>query len=141
MNERSALCSDASVSGNGTDWLTAARARNAGLTGKVQTNTVGHDVGFLSFPFQAEYNMWDLRSTALICGVTKSPRLETPMTVQGALFSDSQMILPRDIIPSWDVRGVGILVIQLISRYECLFPAICLNEFTKWMLHRWSLTT
>ena len=52
LNSRASLCNDSGL--NGTDWLTEARIWSTPEIPLEAQNTQGHDVGFLSFPFQEE---------------------------------------------------------------------------------------
>lgn len=58
LDERVAMCSNSTLNPantpDGTDWLSLARMWSAPETGMERTNTLGHDVGFVSFPFQDE---------------------------------------------------------------------------------------
>ena len=57
LHTRSALCSSAQTSDNtlnDTDWLDLARSWSASEVALESNNTLGHDVGFVSFPFQDE---------------------------------------------------------------------------------------
>ena len=54
MNERASLCP---TKGDSTDWVKLARAWSSGLIGLETKNTLGHDVGFMSFPFSNELVM------------------------------------------------------------------------------------
>jgi len=52
LNARSLLCPD------GIDWLSLARASTGALVPLETNNTVGHDVGFLSYPFAEEISVF-----------------------------------------------------------------------------------
>ena len=58
LDERAELCSNSTTNANGTrngtDWLSLARAWSAPEIAMERSNTIGHDVGFASFPFQDE---------------------------------------------------------------------------------------
>ncbi|KAF7796909.1 hypothetical protein EIP86_008094 [Pleurotus ostreatoroseus] len=56
LNARAALCPNTSTAQglNGTDWLALAQTWSAAEVPSETNTTVGHDVGFLSFPFADE---------------------------------------------------------------------------------------
>jgi hypothetical protein len=53
MNTRQGLC-PSSGSASGVNWLALGRSESGPLAAIETVNTVEHDVGFISFPFQAE---------------------------------------------------------------------------------------
>lgn len=55
LNTRASLCSEGGL--NETDWLGEARRWSTPEVALETNNTQGHDVGFLSYPFQAEIVM------------------------------------------------------------------------------------
>jgi hypothetical protein len=58
INKRKTLCGVSDANGLGAaDWLTLSRAASSGLIPLETKTTVGHDVGFLSFPFVEELSM------------------------------------------------------------------------------------
>lgn len=59
LNTRLTLCPD-SQGLNATDWLTEARQWSTPEIPLETNNTQGHDVGFLSFPFQEELKVYVL---------------------------------------------------------------------------------
>ncbi|KAH8118301.1 d-4,5 unsaturated-glucuronyl hydrolase-like protein [Phellopilus nigrolimitatus] len=63
LNTRASLCPDDGL--NSTDWLGEARRWSAPETSLESKNTVGHDVGFLSFPFQEELSLDSTNQTAI----------------------------------------------------------------------------
>lgn len=56
MNKRSTICQGNGL--NGTNWLEEARRWSTDELPLETTNTLGHDVGFVSFPFQDELELW-----------------------------------------------------------------------------------
>ncbi|SJL04828.1 uncharacterized protein ARMOST_08199 [Armillaria ostoyae] len=55
LEKRKTLCGATSANGlNAADWVSLGRKTSAGLAALTKTNNVGHDVGFLSFPFVHE---------------------------------------------------------------------------------------
>lgn len=57
MNARSVMCANSQTSDetlNGTDWLNLARSWASPEVTLESNNSLGHDVGFVSFPFQDE---------------------------------------------------------------------------------------
>jgi len=58
LNTRKQLCGATTTNGLGSaDWLGLGRAWNVALIPLEASNSVGHDVGFLSFPFVEELAM------------------------------------------------------------------------------------
>lgn len=57
MHTREALCPGL-ASDPPVDWLALGRAWSGGLSALEVHNTVGHDVGFISFPLLEELKMW-----------------------------------------------------------------------------------
>jgi hypothetical protein len=58
VNTRAKLCGATPVNGLGTaDWLDLARSTSNGLLSLDDSNGIGHDVGFISFPFIEELAM------------------------------------------------------------------------------------
>jgi hypothetical protein len=51
MNTRAELCNQT----NGSSWVELGRQWSTGLIPLEKNNTLGHDVGFVSMPFQEEY--------------------------------------------------------------------------------------
>ncbi|KIY62716.1 glycoside hydrolase family 88 protein [Cylindrobasidium torrendii FP15055 ss-10] len=55
LNARLSMCGATESNGLGqADWLKLARTNSASLASLTKSNTVGHDVGFLAFPFMDE---------------------------------------------------------------------------------------
>lgn len=58
LNTRKTLCGATTANGLGSaDWVSLGRSASTGLLPLVTRNNVGHDVGFLSFPFVEELAM------------------------------------------------------------------------------------
>jgi hypothetical protein len=58
LNERKQLCGATSANGLGiANWVKLGRALTSGLAALEVKNGVGHDVGFLSYPFAYELQM------------------------------------------------------------------------------------
>jgi hypothetical protein len=58
LNTRKKLCGASNANGLGAaDWIALSRAANSGLIPLEKKTGVGHDVGFLSFPFVEELVM------------------------------------------------------------------------------------
>ena len=58
LNTRFGLCYSSATNGlGGADWLSLGRAASSSLIPLEMKTSVGHDVGFLSFPFVEEWNM------------------------------------------------------------------------------------
>lgn len=58
LNTRESLCGGRDGSGlDAADWLSLGRRTSAPLASLTRRNTVGHDVGFLSFPYLEELKM------------------------------------------------------------------------------------
>lgn len=55
LNTRASLCQTDDL--KSTDWLSEARQWTAAEVSLETTNTLGHDVGFVSFPFQEELKL------------------------------------------------------------------------------------
>ncbi len=71
LNTRKTLCGSTGGTGlDAADWLSLGRATSAALAPLTTTNTVGHDVGFLSFPYIEELKM-------LVCALMTS---NSPLT-------------------------------------------------------------
>ncbi|KIY50965.1 d-4,5 unsaturated-glucuronyl hydrolase-like protein [Fistulina hepatica ATCC 64428] len=65
LNTRASLCGATSGNGlNSADWRTLGQATSTGLIPLVSNNSVGHDVGFLSYPFFDELSLDFSNTTA-----------------------------------------------------------------------------
>ncbi|KAF9049207.1 d-4,5 unsaturated-glucuronyl hydrolase-like protein [Hymenopellis radicata] len=62
LNTRKTLCGGNAL--DAADWLSLGRATSAALAPLTTTNTVGHDVGFLSFPYIEELKIDPSNTTA-----------------------------------------------------------------------------
>lgn len=60
LNDRASLCPSSEL--NGTDWLLLGQTWSAAEVPSETHTGVGHDVGFLSFPFDLELEMYALLS-------------------------------------------------------------------------------
>jgi hypothetical protein len=59
LNSRNSLCGATHDNKLGiADWLTLGRSTSSGLIGLETSNTLGHDVGFISMAFQEELLMY-----------------------------------------------------------------------------------
>lgn len=58
LNDRASLCPSSEL--NGTDWLLLGQTWSAAEVPSETHTGVGHDVGFLSFPFDLELEMYAL---------------------------------------------------------------------------------
>ncbi|EJD01239.1 d-4,5 unsaturated-glucuronyl hydrolase-like protein [Fomitiporia mediterranea MF3/22] len=67
LNTRASFCKTSSSNDglNETDWLTLAWGWSAPEVGLETNNSVGHDVGFLSFPFQEELTLDSTNQSAV----------------------------------------------------------------------------
>lgn len=66
VNTRAKLCGATPVNGLGTaDWLDLARSTSNGLLSLDDSNGIGHDVGFISFPFIEELAINPENQTAM----------------------------------------------------------------------------
>ncbi|KAK0185933.1 glycoside hydrolase family 88 protein [Armillaria mellea] len=65
LEKRKTLCGATSANGlNAADWADLGRKTSAGLAALTKSNNVGHDVGFLSFPFVHELDIDSNNATA-----------------------------------------------------------------------------
>ncbi|KAI0747607.1 d-4,5 unsaturated-glucuronyl hydrolase-like protein [Daedaleopsis nitida] len=64
MYERTKLCHKSNAAGNAAQWLELGRTWATGEISLESHNSVGHDVGFLSFPFMDELNVNSRNETA-----------------------------------------------------------------------------
>ncbi|KAK0474786.1 glycoside hydrolase family 88 protein [Armillaria novae-zelandiae] len=65
LEKRKMLCGATSANGlNAADWADLGRKTSAGLATLTKSNNVGHDVGFLSFPFVHELDIDPNNATA-----------------------------------------------------------------------------
>lgn len=115
LNTRSQLCSAVE---NGTDWLSLGRQWSTGEIPFEINNTLMHDVGFVSFPFQEEL---------LVCVASRMSSMhssrdafctETPKTKPRSLLSiTSRRTWPLATAPSSGALVVGIPPIRQTFRY------------------------
>ena len=68
MHQRAQLCPTAN-SGNAEQWLELGRAWSTAEIPLEQTNTLGHDVGFVSYPFMLELQVYVLAVMGYICSI------------------------------------------------------------------------
>lgn len=133
MNRRKVLSGGLS---NGTDWLKYARAWSVGLTTQENVTHVGHDVGFLSFPFVEELAMWvfSMFACSLMLSRTATPKIRT--------LPGLSMLLPdfwhSALAQSWAVHGAGTLAIPTIFR-SIIHAEMCTKTHVE--VHRSLLTT
>ncbi|KAK0210228.1 glycoside hydrolase family 88 protein [Desarmillaria ectypa] len=65
LEKRKSLCGATSVNGlNAADWADLGRKTSTGLAALTTSNSVGHDVGFLSFPYVDELSIHPTNATA-----------------------------------------------------------------------------
>ncbi|KAF9533880.1 glycoside hydrolase family 88 protein [Crepidotus variabilis] len=65
MNTRKALCGDPTNELGTTDWLALSRSASNALLSLTDKNGIGHDVGFISFPFIEELTINPNNQTAI----------------------------------------------------------------------------
>lgn len=66
LNTRKTLCGGTPANGLGVaDWLALGRSASTGLIGLDASHGIGHDVGFLSFPFVEELTINPTNATAI----------------------------------------------------------------------------
>ncbi|KAK0458542.1 glycoside hydrolase family 88 protein [Desarmillaria tabescens] len=65
LEKRKSLCGETSANGlSAADWADLGRQTSAGLAALTTSNSVGHDVGFLSFPYVDELSIHPTNATA-----------------------------------------------------------------------------
>lgn len=73
MNTRTQLCGTSSSNGLGSaNWLSLGRAASNGLLSLDASHGIGHDVGFISFPFVEELAVYFF-VVIFIVAYTQSP--------------------------------------------------------------------
>lgn len=129
LHNRSLACSDTQSSDgtlNTTDWLGFARAWTVPEVALETTNTLGHDVGFVSFPFQDELQLYvpPYHSCSVASNISeRDPTNQTAIDAVNAFASDLAARFSPTVgcTRSWDTDDPTDFTVRVFNlRLQCL---------------------